>query len=185
MEPLTPHSILLRRNRYARIIGVRRVGRDLQPRESNGLRRILTVAAGAAQDDLVHRHVVPPPAGDAHDRSLERGILERLNLAAVVADEVVVMLAAGIRTLEARHAVTEVDPLHEPELVEAVEGAVHAREPNASSRATNAVVELLGGDAAVLSTEELDDRAARAAASAALRAHACKGAVDPALCHGR
>ena len=68
--------------------------------------------------------------GDLAQRLLEPVILERLDLAAVVADEVVVVLAAGNRRLEARDAVSDLDPLDDAELREHVEGAVDAREPD-------------------------------------------------------
>jgi hypothetical protein len=180
-----PHCLSPPQNDYASIIGSSTPAQYLPPGESNGLRRILTVTAGASEDDVVRRDLVAAPAGDADDRRLERRILERLDLPAVVADEVVVMLAAGIGSLETRYAVAEIDPLDEAELVEAVERAVDAREPDARARGANAVVEVLRRDAAVLLSEELDDRAPRAAVTAALRPHPRERHVDPALCHGR
>ena len=71
-------------------------------------------------------HLVAASPGDAVQRHLERVVLERLDLAAVVADEVVVMVAAWIDPLEAGDRIAEVHPLHEPELVEALERAVDA-----------------------------------------------------------
>jgi hypothetical protein len=80
----------------------------------------------------VAARLVSAPARDPLERSLERRILERLDLSAVVADEMVVMLAVGVRRLEAGDAVAEVDPLHEAELVETFEGAVDACHANSS-----------------------------------------------------
>ena len=57
--------------------------------------------------------VVAPPAGNALERLLERRVLERLDLPAVAADEMVVMVAARVHALEARDPVFEVDALDE------------------------------------------------------------------------
>ena len=62
----------------------------------------------------MRRQLISAPARDAAECLLESTVLERLHLAAVTADEVVVMVAAGVDPLEAGDAVAEVDPLHEP-----------------------------------------------------------------------
>ena len=56
-------------------------------------------------------HDVPATVGDPLDRRLERRVRERLDLAAVVAHEVVMMVAVRMGGLEPRHAVSEVDAL--------------------------------------------------------------------------
>ena len=117
-------SSLLRASRNSSSIVVRDV--------SSGM-GVAAILAGAAQDDIVRRHDVPAPVGDSLDRGLERRILERLDLAAVVADEVMVVVAAGKRRLEAGAAVSEVDALNEPEPVEALQSPVHARDSHAWS----------------------------------------------------
>ncbi len=124
-------------------------------------------------------HVVPAPAGHSDDRRLERWILERLDSPAVVADEVVVMVSARIGALEPRHAVTQVDALHETQLGEAVQGAVDAGDPDSRAGRAHAVVDLLRRQAAVLACEELDHDAAGAPAPSGLRPHASKGARRP------
>ena len=58
------------------------------------------ILAGAAQHDVVRGHDVPASVCDALDRGLEGGILERLDLPAVVAHEVVVMVTTGVSRLE-------------------------------------------------------------------------------------
>ena len=100
------------------------------------------VAAGAAQHDVVRRDVVAAAAGDPGDRLLERRVLERLDLSAVAADEVVVVLTLRIRALEARHTVAEVDALDEAELGEAVERPVDARDPDPGAARAHGVVDL-------------------------------------------
>ena len=115
----------------------------------------------------MRRDGVAATVGDPRDRGLEAGVLERLDLAAVVAHEVMVVVAAGVRGLEARDAVTEIDALHEPERVHTVERAVDARDPDASAPCTHGVVDLLGREAAVLLAEELDDQSSCAPAATA------------------
>ena len=78
-------------------------------------------------------HLVAAAPGNPLERLLESGVLERLDLAAVVADEVVVMVAARIDRLEAGDPVAEVDPLYEPELVETFERAVDACDSDSRS----------------------------------------------------
>ena len=123
-----------------------------------------TILARAAQNDLVRGNDVPASVCDSVDGGLERRVLERLNLAAVVAHEVVVMVAVGVRRLEPGDAVAEVDPLDEPQLVHAVERAVHAGDPDVGTTGARALVDLLRGEAAVLLTEALDDDSPSASA---------------------
>ena len=61
------------------------------------------------------------------------GSVERVLLAAAVADRVMVVLAARVGGLEAGGA-ADVDPVHQPELGERVERAVDAREADARGR---------------------------------------------------
>jgi hypothetical protein len=128
---------------------------------------VAAILAGAAQDDLVRRHDVPASVGDSLDCRLERGVFERLDLPAVVADEMVMMIAAGVGRLEARDSVAEVDPLDEPQVGHAVERAVDARNPDPSAARADAIVDLVRREAAVLLAEGLDDQSPRTAAAAA------------------
>jgi hypothetical protein len=111
--------------------------------------------------------VVAAAAGDAFESILQRRVGERLDLAALAAHEVVVMISAGVGRLEPGRPVAEVDPLNEAEAGKPLERAVDARDADASAGAAHAVVDLLGGEAAVLAPEELDDLASRAATPAA------------------
>ena len=115
----------------------------------------------------MRRHDVSAPVGDSLDRRLERGVFERLDLPAVVADEMVMMIAAGVGRLEARDSVSEVDSLDETQVGHAVERAVDARNPDPSAARADAIVDLVRREAAVLLAEELDDDAASASASTA------------------
>lgn len=106
---------------------------------------------------------VPVPDRDALDRRLERRVLERFDLAAVVAHEMVVVVAIGSSRLESGHAVAELDSLDEIELCETVERAVHARDADLDAGVAYALVNLTGREAAVLTVEEPDHLAPRAA----------------------
>jgi zinc transport system substrate-binding protein len=128
-------------------------------------------------------HGIATAVGDAFDGRLERRIRERLDLAAVVAHEVMVMVAAGVRRLEARDAVSEVDPLDEPELVHAVERPVHACDSHAFAAGAHTIVDLLGREATVLLAEYFDDEPPRAPAPAARRAQAVERVLAPAGRH--
>jgi len=119
----------------------------------------------------VRGDLVPAAARDPLERLLEGVVLERLDLAAVPADEVVMMVAARVDPFEAGDPVAEVDPLHEPEPVETFERAVDACDSDPRSFRAHPVVDLLRREAAVLVTEERDDDAARAPAAPAFGAH--------------
>ena len=138
-----------------------------------------TVLAGTPKDDVVGRHGVPAAVRDTVDCRLEARILERLDFAAVVTDEVVVMVAALVCGLEARDAVAEIDPLDETEAIEAVERAVHARDPDTGADGAQAVVNLLGRQAAPLSAQEFDYGSPRAPTTPARLSQACERTLGP------
>jgi len=130
-------------------------------------------------------NVVTAAAGNPRDGVLERGIRERLDLAAIPAHEMVVVLALRVGALETRDAVAEIHSLDETALGKAVERAVNARDPDAGSARPDGVVDLLRGRAAVLATQKLDHDPARAAAASALGAHPRERAFDPGFAHRR
>jgi zinc transport system substrate-binding protein len=138
------------------------------------------ILARAAQDDVVSGYDVPASVCDALDRGLEGGILERLDLPAVVAHEVVMMVTTGVSRLESRDAIAEVYALHEAQRVHALECAVHARDPDASAPSTDTIVDLVCREAAVLFAEQLDDEPPRSAASPARPAQARERRFRPA-----
>jgi hypothetical protein len=109
------------------------------------------------EHDVVICQGVAVCPGDPLQSPLERVVLERLDAAAVAADEVVVMVhAVRERRLEPCDAVADVDTLHEAELVERLQHAVNARDPDATATRTDAVEDLLRRLAARLSGEVLD-----------------------------
>ena len=84
------------------------------------------LGAGTAKEDVVRAR--PGSLLDIVDRALECLVGERLDLAAVVADQMVMMLAARVARLEPRAPRAGVDPLDEPSLDEQVEQPVDARD---------------------------------------------------------
>lgn len=56
--------------------------------------------------------------GECVDRLLETFVLEGRHPSTPVADEVMMMLTAWIRGLEARGAIADIEPLYKPEIVE-------------------------------------------------------------------
>ena len=132
-------------------------------RGMSGGRVDLPALAGAAGGALApERHVVAldgvvDPAGEPLDRALEVGVLERGDLAAGVADDVVVMLAVRVDRLVARDALGGVDAPRQAQLVEQLERPVDAREADVLAPVVQAVGDLLGGDAAAEVGERLDD----------------------------
>jgi zinc transport system substrate-binding protein len=144
---------------------------------------VAAILARPAQNDVVRGDGVAAAVRHALDRRLEDGVLERLDLAAVVAHEVVMVIATRVGGLEARDPVSEIDALDESERVHSVERTVDARDPDATAACTDGVVDLLRREAAVLLAEELDDEAPRAAAPAARPAQPHERGVHPCLCH--
>src|SRR5262249_49512002 len=101
------------------------------------------------------------------DDRLELVVLERLDLAAVVADEMVVVLAGREGGLVPRRAGADVDPLHEPAFGELLEHAIDGGDYDpAAAAGAQPVEDLLRRQAAGLPAEELDDGAACATAAA-------------------
>jgi hypothetical protein len=96
-----------------------------------------------------------------------------------------VVLAAGQCRFEPRDPVPQVDPLHEPASVEPFEGAVHAGEADVNARGAHRIVDLLRGETAVLSAEELDDRTPCSSAPTARRSEVLDGGRCPVSGHGR
>ena len=127
---------------------------------------------------------VAEPGGRTREGALERRIGERLDLAAVVADEVMVVVAGvGVGGLEPRDAVPEIDALHESELDEGVERAVDARDADLATAADDPVVDLLRRAAARVQRKLVDDGASCAAAAQAGVAEPGESSVGPGPQH--
>ena len=78
------------------------------------------------------RNRVAGPALDLPQRALELVVGEGFDLAAIVADEVVMVLAARVDRLEARRSGADVDSLDEAVLAELLENPVDARDSDAA-----------------------------------------------------
>jgi hypothetical protein len=135
------------------------------------------------QDDVVLCELVSSRPRHLLERLLERRIVEHLDASAPVADQVVVMLTARECGLEASDAAAEHDAVDEAEVSELLEDAVHARDPDALAVLPQAVEELLGGEAAVLSLEVRDHLVAGAARSGTRAAELASNVIAPSDAH--
>jgi hypothetical protein len=104
------------------------------------------------------------PLGQVVDRALERGIIERHELPALLADEVVVMLPARLGALEPRQALADRHALDESVVDEQLEHAVNARATRRLAPSTERVLDLDGAQSARLTGQKVDDPFARSAA---------------------
>ena len=141
--------------------------------------------AGAAGGALApERHVVAldrvvDPPREPLDGALEVGVLERGDLAAGVADDVVVMLAVRVDRLVARDALGGVDAPRQAQLVEQLERPVDARDADVLAAVVQAVRDLLRGDAAAEVGERLDDGRPRPAQAVALALELALSVLSP------
>jgi hypothetical protein len=119
------------------------------------------------QNDVVLLELEAAIARDAAQRTLEWGIVERLDLAAASAHEMVVVLPAGQRGLEARDPVGQIHAVHEPQLGQLVEDAIHAGDPDGPTLCAKPGVQLLRGHAAVAGGEVVEDGVPSSAGSRA------------------
>ena len=122
--------------------------------------------------------------GDTVEGNLEPLVGEGLHPPAVVADDVVVVLAVRSPGLEARRPGSEIDPLDEPHLHEHVERAVDAGEADGPTGGASAVEHFLRRQAARFGTEETDHRSARAATAETPLAQGVVRMRDPVEIHG-
>ena len=120
------------------------------------------------------------------DRTLETRVGEGFDLAAVAADEVMMVVATCSGRFEARDAVTGVDTLHEPQLDQRLESPVHGSDADGPARTTELVVDLLRAQAAVLPPQQLDDGPACTAAAITGDGERVEGSFCPGVlfwCH--
>ena len=123
---------------------------------------------------------IPGAAFDLPQRALELLVGERLDLAAAVAHEMVVVLAAPVDGLEAGPGRADLEALDEPFRRQELERPVDARDPDGAAVLPEGVEDLLGGEAAVLAAEELDHGPPRYAAPKARAAESGDGLLCPA-----
>ena len=92
---------------------------------------------------------------------LETIVAERLDLAALSADEVVMVVAARLRRLIVSTPGPQLEAMHEPELGQGLKRAVDARNADPAPPPANEIVDLLDRQAAGLVAERLDDGSPR------------------------
>ncbi len=94
--------------------------------------------------------------GQAVDRVLEAGIVERHEPPALLADEMVMMVAPGLAALKPGLAVADRDPLDEAVFGEQLEDPVDAGSPGRPSARPQLVLDLYGAQRTWLPREQLD-----------------------------
>ena len=133
---------------------VERAGhRPLTPRRRGGQASISGAGCAAGGALAAQRHIVGvdrvvDALGEARDRALEVAVLECRYVAARLAYEVVVVLAARVDRLVARDALGHVHPPSEPQVVEQVERAVDRRDADVVPAFAQVVGDLPRGHAA-------------------------------------
>lgn len=119
-------------------------------------------------------------AFDLVERALELGVGERLDLAAVGAHEMVMVLVLE-DGLEARGGRADVDALDEAVARQLLEAAVDACDTDGTALGAQHVEDLLRGEAAVLPIEQLDHGAACRAVAPARPLEGVEGGFGPAV----
>ncbi len=119
--------------------------------------------------------------GEAVDCALEAGVVECDELAASVAEQVVVMVAVGVDALEAGVSLVDREALDEAVLDEQVEHAVDTRAADRLSLGAQRVLDLDCGERARLAGEQVDDPRPRAAALVAGAGKDALRVLAPAL----
>lgn len=100
---------------------------------------------------------------DLANRLLEPMVRERLDPAAVAADQMVVMISARGGRLVVSAVGAKLEPVHEPEPGERLERSIDAGDADSRSTGSHAMVDLLCRQAASLAAKGLDHRRPRPA----------------------
>ncbi len=131
--------------------------------------------------------MVPDPVGqpfaERFNRSLERRILKWRDLAALLADKVVMMvLASGKRRFVASGAAADVEPRDELEFLKQLERPVDRRDSDSALAAAQLSRNLMGAEYASLSADEVEDRRSWGTCTVAGSAKLRLGEINPGLC---
>jgi hypothetical protein len=132
------------------------------------------------EDDFVSEDGVADAVFDLVEDAFEFGVAEGFDAAAVVADDVVVVLAALVAGLVADVTAAYVDALNHAVLDEEVEDAVHACDPDVLAFPAQLVEDLHRRETAGLTAEQLDDCESRSALAMTFRVEAGDGVLGPA-----
>ena len=103
---------------------------------------------------------------------------------AAIAVEVVMVLPARLGRLVGRNSGAHVEPVHQAELLELLEGAVDAGAAHAWSGASKLVLDLLGAQRTRLTPQTFDNRASRRPFLIAGLGEARQGVLDPVPVNG-
>jgi hypothetical protein len=112
--------------------------------------------ARAVEEDVMGVDGVIDALGEGVYCPFEPVVFEGGDASAVVADEVVVVVAAGIGRLVAGGAVADVESLYEVELVQQLHGSVDAGEARRLPLGAQGVGDVPRGEAAVLFGQDVD-----------------------------
>lgn len=100
------------------------------------------------------------------DRTLQALVLEGTDLTTPIADDVVVMMAAGNDRLVQRATISGIDSLHQAHSMEEVQGTIDACQPHVRPLLREPDGNLPSRETATLPGKQVHDCAARAAAAA-------------------
>jgi zinc/manganese transport system substrate-binding protein len=131
--------------------------------------------------NIVPADVMAEALRQAPDRALEALVLEGAEPATRIADDVMVVLAAGDHRLIPRATLPHLDPLDEADPVEQVERAVHARGSHTAAARPQAIRDLLCGEAAVLARELRHDSLASPAGALSRLTQRLLGELRPGV----
>lgn len=114
------------------------------------------------------------------NRTFERLVFERGDAAAVVTDEMVVMvLAVGQGRLESGGGAPNIETLHELQVLEQLESPVDGRDAHASLRGAELVSDVRGAQHAALLADRLEHGRTRSAGTVAGSLERALGVLGP------
>jgi len=91
----------------------------------------------------------------------------------------VMMIAVGRCRLEPSNPVSGIDALDETQLDEGVESSIDRRDPDRPARSAQMVMDVLGAETAVLTSEQLDHRLPRTTTAVARSRECAQGVLAP------
>jgi hypothetical protein len=96
--------------------------------------------------------------GQATDRALEARVLEGRDPPARLADDVVMVVAAGHCSLVARRTLSQLNALNQASAVQQLERSIHAGDADSAAGGMEPVGDLLSAQQAVLALQQVNDR---------------------------
>src|ERR1700744_4251212 len=142
-------------------------------------RRLAALLARAAQQHVVAVDGDAEPVLELVDGPPEAGVVEGDELTALGAEEVMVVLAAGLQRLKASLALTDEHALGEAALDQEIEGGLDAGAGDGPPVGAQPVLDLRRAQRAPLLAQQIDDRVARATPAVAAHLEICVHVADP------